>query len=92
MTVINAPMEGTVHNNMILLLVPLVTQVNTCQVVSPAIIRSESKCKICQRSKYTNQMAGQLYSGVVRENTSLTMRVPKVNIIVLMTVINAGNG
>ena len=33
MTVVNAPMDITVHKNIILLLVSLVTQVNTCQVV-----------------------------------------------------------
>ena len=36
------------------------------------------------------QMARAVVSGVVRDNTSLTMRVPKVNMIILMTAINVG--
>ena len=55
MTVINAPTDDTVRKNTILLLVSLVTQVNTCQVMSPAIYASETNCKICQQSRYTNQ-------------------------------------
>ena len=33
-------------------------------------------------------MAAVVVSGVVRENTSLTIKVPKVTIIVLMTALN----
>ena len=35
-------------------------------------------------------MAAVVVSGVVRENTSLTIRVPNIYIIVLMTAVNVG--
>ena len=65
MTVVNAPMDITVHKNIILLLVSLVTQVNTVHEHTTMLSiassdqngRGESNCKICERSRYTNENA-----------------------------------
>ena len=81
MTVINAPMEGTVHNNTILLVVALVLQVNTCQVTTPASMRAHQTVKYVNVVNTQIKLAAVIVHGVVRENTSLTMRVPKVNMI-----------
>ena len=70
MTVVNAPMDITVRNNTILL-VSLVTQVNTCQVVSPAIMRANQIVKYAKVVDIRMQMARAVVSGVVRENTYL---------------------
>ena len=88
MTVINAPMEDTVHNKTTLL-VAIVPQVNTCQVAPPAIMRAHQTVKYVNVVNTQIKMAAVIVHGVVRDNTSLTMRVPKVNMIILMTVINA---
>ena len=73
MTVINAPMEGTVHNNTILLVVTLVPQVNTCQVAPPAIMRAHQTVKYVSAVDTQIKMASVVVSGVVRENTSPTI-------------------
>ena len=92
MTVINAPMEGTVHNNTILLVVTLVPQVNTCQVTTPASMRAHQTVKYVNVVNTQIKLAAVIVHGVVRENTSLTMRVPKVNMIILMTAMNVRKG
>ena len=64
-------MDNTVRNNTILLLVPLVTQVNTCQVMSPAIIRANQIVKYANVVDIRIKMARAVVSGVLRENTYL---------------------
>ena len=73
MTVINAPMEGTVHNNTILLVVTLVPQVNTCQVTTPASMRAHQTVKYVNVVDTQIKMAAVIVSGVVREHTSPTI-------------------
>ena len=84
MTVINAPMEDTVQKHTTLL-VAIVPQVNTCQVTPPAIMRAHQTVKHVSAVDIQIKMAAIVVSGVVRENTSLTMRVPELNMIILMT-------
>ena len=87
MTVINAPMEDTVQKHTTLL-VAIVPQVNTCQVTPPAIMRAHQTVKHVSAVDIQIKMAAIVVSGVVRENTSLTMRVPELNMIILMTAMN----
>ena len=73
MTAINAPMDITVHNNMILLLVSLVTQVNTCQVISPAIMRAKQIVKYVSTVDIAIPDI-RLAAGVMREDSSMIMQ------------------
>ena len=73
MTVINAPMDITVHKNIILLLVSLVTQVNTYQVVSPAIMRANQIVKYVSTVDIAITDTG-LAPGVMQEDSSMIMQ------------------
>ena len=73
MTVINAPMDNTVRKNTILLLVSLVTQVNTCQVMSPAIMRANQIVKYVSTVDIAMEHM-QLAAGVMQEDSSMIMQ------------------
>ena len=65
-TVINAPMEDTVHKHTTLL-VAIVPQVNTCQVAPPAIMRAHQTVKYVNVVNTQIKMAAIVVSGVVRK-------------------------
>ena len=73
MTAINAPMDITVHNNMILLLVLPVTKVNICQVMSPAIMRAKQIVKYVSTVDIAIPDI-RLAAGVMREDSSMIMQ------------------
>ena len=85
MTVINAPMDDTVRNNTILLLVSLVTQVNTCQVMSPAIMRANQIVKYVSTVDIAMEDM-RLAAGVMRENSSMIMQQQELSMIIRMIV------
>ena len=71
-TVVNAPMDITVRSNTILL-VSIATQVNTYQVVSPAIMQANQIVKYVS----TVDMAitdTSLAPGVMQEDSSMIMQ------------------
>ena len=58
------------HDSLLVLIVP---QVNTCQVTPPAIMRANQTVKYVSAVDTQIKMASVVVSGVVRENTSLTI-------------------
>ena len=88
MTVINAPMDITVHKNIILLLVSLVTQVNTCQVISPAIMRANQIVKYVSTVDIAITDMG-LAAGVMRGNSSMIMQQQQLSMMIRMIVVYA---
>ena len=72
MTVINAPMDITVRKNTILL-VSIATQVNTCQVVSPAIMQAKQIVKYVSTVDIAMEDMS-LAPGVMQEDSSMIMQ------------------